>query len=127
MWPFAVRKSSGYGAHSPLVDGAKRNVDAHRYVCERAYGAAPTAQHQAAHSCGMKLCVNPRHLRWALPLDNMADAIAAGTLRGGGRYRQRLFAAQVEYIKGCGKSLIQLGVELGMEPAHIGRVRRRAA
>lgn len=126
MWPFAVRKSSGYGAHNtPRPE--KRNVDAHRHVCTLAHGVAPTNLHEAAHACGWKLCINPKHLSWQLHIINMADAVNAGTLRGGGRGRQRLFAREREYIKSSGKSLLVLASEFDMEPSHIGRVRREVA
>lgn len=121
MWPFAVRKSSGYGAHSFYNVGRKVNVDAHRFVCEEAYGPLPL---EAAHSCGNKLCVNPRHLRWATHVENMRDAKLAGTIRGGGRHRQRLFEAEIEYIRTSGKSGLALAAEFGMEPSHICKVMR---
>lgn len=126
LWPFAVRASSGYGAHSiPLGKrDVKRSVDAHAYVCEMANGPRPSASHQAAHSCGNKLCCNPKHLRWATPRENMADAIAHGSLKGGGRYRQRLTSADVETIRSSARSLISLGREFGLDPAYIGKVRR---
>lgn len=125
MWPFAVRKSSGYPAHS-LSDPKKRSVDAHRHVCALAHGEPQPGQ-EAAHSCSTKLCINPKHLSWKNRIENMADAIAAKTLRGGGRSRQRLFEAERTYIATCGKSLITLGAEFGMEPAYIGQVRRAEA
>lgn len=126
LWPFAVRASSGYGAHSISLGrrGLKRNVDAHVYVCEAAHGPRPTSTHQAAHSCGNKLCCNPKHLRWATPKENMADAIEHGGLRGGGRYRRRLTASDVAMIRSSPRSLLSLGRELGMDPAYVGKVRR---
>lgn len=127
VWPYAVRKSSGYGAHSDRVNGATKNYDIHRYVCEKAHGAPPEQNHQAAHACGNKLCINKNHLRWASPKANMHDAILHGTMRGGGRGRQRLFAHERAYIRQTPKSLVVLGREFGMDPAHIGRVRRSCA
>lgn len=126
-WPFAVRASSGYGAMNVGLGAAKRNIDAHVYVCVLAHGDRPTAQHQAAHSCGRKLCCNGRHIRWATALENMADAVAHGTLRGGGRYRPRLGPSDVAAIKNSRLSLVALGRAFGMDPAYIGRVRRTAA
>ncbi|MBX5131616.1 HNH endonuclease [Rhizobium lentis] len=99
-------------------------MDAHRYVCVLAHGE-PETQMQAAHRCGNKLCVNPSHLYWADPKTNMADAKAHGTLVGGGRYRQRLFAKEIEEITTSGDSLISLGQRFGMDPAYIGKVRRK--
>jgi hypothetical protein len=122
LWPFAVRKSSGYGAHS--TTGPQRNIDAHRYVCTLAHGA-PGDGAEAAHRCGNKLCVNPNHLYWADHQTNMQDAKRHGTMRGGGRWRQRLFAPQIADICTSGQSLLALAEKYNSDASYIGRVRRR--
>lgn len=124
-WPFAVRASSGYGAHN-LPTGTRRkiNIDAHVQACTMTHGPRPGPEYEAAHSCGNKLCCNGEHLRWATKAENMADAKAHGTLKGGGRYRQRLRASDVEVIRASSESLIALGRRFGMDPSYIGRVRR---
>lgn len=124
LWPYAVRKSSGYGAHSTRDAGNQTHYDAHAYSCTLAHGPRPTPEHEAAHSCGDKLCVSGAHLRWATHQENMDDAKAHGTLRGGGRGRQKLFKAERTHIATSGKSLLQLADEYGMEPAYLGQVRR---
>lgn len=123
LWPFAVRKSSGYGAYSEGHGATKKNYDVHRYVCTRAHGE-PELGEETAHSCGQKLCINQRHLTWKLPIDNMQDAKDHGTLRGGGRYRQRLFASDRAQIQASKESLVTLASRYGMEPSYIGKVRR---
>lgn len=120
IWPFAVRKSNGYAAHSV----GRKNIDAHRYVCTLANGE-PEVGLQAAHRCGNKLCVNPAHLYWGDALSNMADAKAHGTMLGGGRYRQRLFDKDIQDILASKESLISLGAHYGMDPSYIGKVRRQ--
>jgi hypothetical protein len=126
IWPFAVRKSSGYGAHCISLGARanKKNLDSHRYVCALAHGEPETGM-QAAHRCGNKLCVNPSHLYWADAKTNMADAKAHGTLVGGGIYRQRLFEKEINEIVTSSDSLIALGKRFGMDPAYIGKVRRK--
>jgi hypothetical protein len=74
LWPFATL-ASGYG--SVHADGKTARV--HRFMCELAHGSAPSPDLDSAHSCGTRLCINPRHLRWATRSDNMADAVGHGT------------------------------------------------
>lgn len=126
-WPFAVRQSSGYGAHSVFAEGKSRNVDAHVHVCEMVHGPRPTRAHEAAHSCGHKLCCNGRHLRWATRLENMADAKSHGTLRGGGRHRQRFFKAEVAEICASNSSILDLARQFDTDASYISRLRREAA
>jgi hypothetical protein len=125
LWPFAVRKSSGYPAHSVRVSGVKRNVDAHRYVCRLAHGEPPMPKGEAAHTCGNKLCVNPQHLYWADHVTNMADAKRHGVLRGGGRYRQRIFASDIASICRSPSSAITVASVYGVTPTYISALRRR--
>lgn len=67
--------NSGYGQIN--LDG--RRQLAHRVVCEQAHGQPPSEKHEAAHSCGKRLCINPRHLRWATKPENEADKLLHGT------------------------------------------------
>lgn len=120
LWPYAVRSSSGYGAFSI----GRKNYDAHRFVCVQAHGESDL---QAAHSCGNKLCVNPRHLRWCDAKTNMADAKAHGTLRGGGRWRQRLSAADVDAIRASNDSYSLLAERYATDVPYIGKLKRLEA
>lgn len=77
LWPFAINPN-GYGASS-----SRPNRGAHRVMCEMVHGKAPTAGHEVAHSCNVRACVNPRHLRWATKSENMLDKIKHGTVKRG--------------------------------------------
>lgn len=95
LWPLAT--AGGYGQFS-LVGGAK--VQTHRHVCERVHGAPPSAIHQAAHNCGVRLCINPRHLRWATPKENHADKAGHGTMvLGSKHHRAKLCEGDIPVIR----------------------------
>lgn len=72
---------------------------AHRYVCRAAHGN-PDGAEEAAHSCGVRLCCNKRHLVWKTHQDNLEDRRGHGTLPLGEKaYQARLTEGQVRAIK----------------------------
>lgn len=95
-WPFATQK--GYGVFRK--DG--KNVAAHREMCERKNGPAPTPDHDAAHSCGKghEGCIHPGHLIWKTRLQNLADKIEHGTdNRGEKQWNAKLTSEDVRLIR----------------------------
>src|SRR4249920_810317 len=81
LWPYA-KSPSGYGH----IKSNGRYFDCHVLVCESTHGVKPTIHHEAAHSCGVRLCCNPAHLRWATSKENKADNLSHGTLPWGERH-----------------------------------------
>lgn len=78
IWPYN-RHPTGYGTLSYMG----QIHYAHRFMCELVNGPAPSARHQAAHSCGQGHagCVHPQHLSWKSISDNLLDRRAHGTVR----------------------------------------------
>lgn len=111
------------------ADRWPRGPDGHVIVCTEAHGPRPTPGHEAAHSCGVRRCVNPRHLRWATTAENHADKHAHGTdARGERNPAHRLTADQVVAIRSRlarGEHMRDLAVEHGVVPSTIQHIAAR--
>lgn len=70
IWPYS-RNPQGYGQ----TYYCSEVMGAHRVMCILENGPPPTETHQAAHGCGNGRggCINPDHLRWATPQENILD------------------------------------------------------
>lgn len=110
IWPFA-RLNNGYGCI--------RSTTASRAMCILANGPAPSLDHEAAHSCGKghEACVNPLHLRWATPLENVVDQEIHGTIVWGeAAPNAKLTEADVRLMRRLGSrySAVELGEAFGV-------------
>jgi len=70
--------NSGYGQFKSFGG----MVAAHRYAFELYKGPIPSGM-QILHSCDVKLCVNPDHLRAGTHAENMAEAADRGRMARG--------------------------------------------
>jgi hypothetical protein len=82
VFPYSVG-SHGYGQFN---NGSCRPSLAHRYICLKFHGIPSRPTMEAAHSCGNKTCVNPRHLRWASRSENEHDKRLHGRDNSGERH-----------------------------------------
>ena len=75
-WPFS-ENGNGYGAKLAGFGYP------HRFICKKFHGSPPSRRHEVAHGCGNRMCINPRHLRWATSVENNADKLRHGTMNRG--------------------------------------------
>jgi hypothetical protein len=121
IWPFA-RPNRGMGF-------AKWNgvrAAASRVMCILAYGEAPFAKAEAAHTCGKahEGCVNPKHLYWATSKENNLDRHVHGTMPIGERSGlSKLTEAQVLSIHADRRSANLVAVEYGVHRSCVEAIR----
>ena len=116
IWPFNLT-DAGYPVYEPHVQG-------HRYVCELQNGPPPGPFYDAAHSCGLRACVNRLHVRWTTKVVNAADRITHDTHNRGERAAAaKLTNAQASEIRRRPETHAALAREYGVSPAAIWHVR----
>lgn len=123
-WPYSVSVRFGYPRL--WVDGKVARVN--RLICERLIGEAPSAEHEAAHSCGTRRCVNPRHLRWATATENNADKLAHGTMNFGTKNGMAKCSAtdiqEIRRLLATGKYLQRdIAAMFGIGQAHVSAIK----
>lgn len=93
-WPWLACLDNGYGV--AWYDGKKRG--AHVISFERAYGQVPPNM-EVCHSCDLRACVNPKHLRADSHAGNLKEASEKG------RMLQKLTLEDVRRIRSLSGSL----------------------
>jgi len=124
LWPWALDKH-GYGQFS--IENVKPHVrcGAHRYSCMIHNGNPPDESYFAIHSCGIRSCVNPKHLRWGTASDNMQDRFGHGTDPCGERNgRAKLTWCQVKEIRASSKMHKELASLYGVSAFVISAIKR---
>lgn len=118
LWPFKAQ-AEGYGVVRLF---GRRTMRVSRYVCLIAHGE-PDGRMDAAHSCGNRLCCNPKHLRWATRSQNQADTLEHGTHNRGERnYKTTLTEDDVRTIRRereAGTSGVELARRYGITQASV--------
>ena len=124
LWPFYVSKA-GYAAIS--IKGVR--IGAHRYICEKVHGPAPDGRRShAAHSCGNRLCLNPRHLRWLTAKENIDEKVVHGReARGVKNPQAKLTEDQVREIMSLRGALFQgqIANRMGVTRSVVNRIQNR--
>lgn len=123
IWPFA--KHPDGRAHMKAGKPA-------RIMCGLAHGDPPSRLHEAAHSCGRGHggCVNPRHLRWATPIENASDKFTHGTVVQGERHwSSKLTEDDVRSIRAQygAKTMPELAKQYGVRISAIHKIIHRNA
>lgn len=96
LWPFSCC-TPGYGTF--MFEG-KTHL-AHRWMCERIHGRPPGDGYHAAHSCGNRRCVNPKHLDWKTQSNNQLDRLEHGTNNKTRTKITHLQAKQIRQLRGA--------------------------
>ena len=118
IWPFG-RQGDGYGCLR--FDGKMQQ--AHRVSLYLSEGPAPDGKPNACHSpsiCHNRLCVNPRHLRWASKSENEMDKVSDNTSM------RKLSDADVIAIRGMvaeGITNVSIADKFGVTPQYISRIK----
>lgn len=86
-WHMSLR--NGYGQ----VRYMKRTWYVHRLSCALHTGHCPPDM-EAAHSCGNRACINPKHLSWKTRVGNQHDRITHGTHTRGENHGMSRFTEQ---------------------------------
>lgn len=120
LWPFSEKENYG----GVTICGVSRG--AHRVMCELEHGHPPDEEAVAAHSCGRRRCVNPKHIRWATQKENSQDRLKHGTMiRGSQHKRARLQESQVLEIRTSSQSYRKLANMYGVSRATICAIKTR--
>lgn len=122
IWPYA-RNSAGYGH----IAFCGRDSLVHRLACIEENGAAPSGEHEAAHSCGKGHlgCCNKKHTRWATSAENAVDRFTHGTVKFGEKhYAAKLTESDVRFIRQSDLNNTELAAKFDVNRTNILAVRK---
>lgn len=124
LWPFGIG-SHGYGdlCH---VFADERKTNTHVASCALAHGDRRRDKAvEVEHVCGVRLCINPRHLRWASSAENNRRKREHGTLLFGERHPiAKLTEKQIIEIRAATGPQWLIAERFGVHQTCISAVRR---
>lgn len=132
-WPWLGTRTDDYGVFFVKKVATNQSVSmrAGRFMLELHGAGPPPAGHWVLHHCDNPPCVNPTHLYYGPPKQNIADMDARGRRgvwhpTGERNPRAKLTDAQVRVIRSRyaagGVSMRQLGREYGVSGTMIGDI-----
>lgn len=113
-WPFKL-DMKGY----PYAKHKNRAYRPTRLMCRISNGSVPAELNHAAHLCGNRACMNPRHLVWATPKENESHKRLHGTV--GSRISDATVAEIIRQFATGNYTLSELGRRYGVSHMTIGR------
>lgn len=125
-WHWKIKK--GLNAYGQFRSKELGPVGAHRFAFYMANGFLPV---EVMHTCDVRSCVNPNHLRAGTRSANMQDMLAKGrgnfTRRPKGEAHgcAKLTEADVRHIRSTVEQTSELARKYGVHRTHIQAVRRR--
>lgn len=122
LWPYSISEK-GYGRlrfRGVCINASRACLLLHK-------GEPPSVDHQCAHSCGNRACVNPRHLRWATGAENAADTIKHGTRVQGERHPSaKITEKDVLAIRVDCRTNREIASDYGLHIHTIRQIKKRA-
>lgn len=126
IWTGYRNPVSGYGQVSPSKPDRER-LRLHRTstvptaMCALINGPAPVG-HEVLHSCDVRACFAPYHLRWGTRAENNAEAWERGRQVFGERHGQAHFSdedvALLRERVAAGEGLTEVALEMGFSVSH---------
>lgn len=124
IWPFKSVTGSGY----PRSCFEGKRIDVHRFVCIKYCGSPVGDKKYAAHYCGNRLCINPKHIRWATAKENTNDLFIHNRMLYGENHKNsKLKEFDVIYILKSKESSKILAEKFGVSTSTINAIKSRNA
>jgi hypothetical protein len=120
LWTASTRRD-GYGQMMFRAGGKSVLRPTHRVSYEHFNGPIPDGAH-VLHSCDVKRCVRPNHLRLGDHAENMRDAATRGLNRRSGGYTN-LTPDERDAIRAATGSIAEIARLVGRSNATVWRVR----
>lgn len=125
-WPWRGNiHARGYGKSGTLGKHSTTRW-AHRIVLEAKLGRALLAGMETLHSCHVRRCCNPAHLREGTHADNVRDCRDAGHMDRAGEAngRAKLTAEMADFIRRSYFQTSDLAWLFGIAPTNVRQIKR---